>query len=224
MRFPRVIGHRGACGFAPENTLTSFRKAKDLGCTWVEFDVMLAACGEAIVIHDEKINRTTDGRGNVAELTFDEIKQFDAGSWFGKEFSGEHIPRFVDVIDCLAELNLHANVEIKPSKGKDVDTAEKIIEIIQNFWPKNLPQPLVSSFSAESMGKVFDSKLDVPLGVLFARWQKDWLARAKALNATTVHVKENLLTPQRVSEIKRENYFLLSYTVNYAERARELFG
>lgn len=91
---PKIIAHRGASAYKPENTIIAFQNAKELGATWVEFDVMLSADGEAITIHDVMLDRTTSGQGNVADHTYDEISQLDAGRWFAPEFAGEKSTNF----------------------------------------------------------------------------------------------------------------------------------
>lgn len=142
----KVIGHRGACGYAPENTLISMRKAHTLGIRWVEFDVMLTQDDEAIVIHDTTLNRTTDGRGNVHNITYAKIKTMDAGSWFAEEFAGAHVPTFKEVLEYLDKLKMSINVEIKPTRGREEATAKKAVKILERFWPCDAGRLLVSSF------------------------------------------------------------------------------
>src|SRR5207253_2254358 len=83
---PPVIGHRGAAACAPENTLAGLRKASELGCRWVEFDVRLTADGHLILLHDDRVERTTDGRGSAAALLLATLRRYDAGAWFGRRF------------------------------------------------------------------------------------------------------------------------------------------
>src|SRR5215471_14850334 len=86
---PYAVGHRGAMGHAPENTLASFRKGFELGAPLLELDVHLSADGHLVVIHDETVDRTTNGSGRVGDLSAADIRRLDAGSWFGSEFAGE---------------------------------------------------------------------------------------------------------------------------------------
>src|SRR3990167_8500261 len=90
----KVIGHRGAAGLAPENTLAAFQRAADLGCRCIEFDVMLSADGIPLVIHDTSLDRTTNGRGEVGFSTAEYIESLDAGRWFARRYTGEKIPRY----------------------------------------------------------------------------------------------------------------------------------
>src|SRR5919107_420246 len=89
IRFPRTIGHRGARGYAPENTLAGIRTAAEQGVCWVEVDVKLTRDGVPILMHDDTVDRTTDGRGNVASMDFADLRKLDAGKPFGPQFAGE---------------------------------------------------------------------------------------------------------------------------------------
>src|SRR5262245_50973415 len=122
---PLIIGHRGACGHAPENTLASLKKAHELGVLWVEFDVMLAGCGEPIIMHDTRLDRTTDQQGYVNEFTYQQIASFDAGGWFSEAYRGERVPTSKEFIHHLQQRQMSAVVEIKPYPGQEQLTAEK---------------------------------------------------------------------------------------------------
>ena len=89
IKLPRVIGHRGACEYAPENTLASMTRAHELGVEWVEFDVCLTKDGQAVILHDPTVNRTTNGRGAIDELTYQQVRTLDAGAWFSEEFASK---------------------------------------------------------------------------------------------------------------------------------------
>ena len=128
--FAPVIGHRGAAAAAPENTLASLRKAKELGASWVEFDVKLTRDGVPILMHDERLERTTNGRGEVAQATLAELQELDAGGWFGPAFRGERVPTFEAALGLCAELGLGINVEIKPCPGREAETARVAVETL----------------------------------------------------------------------------------------------
>src|SRR5687768_18367630 len=93
-----IIGHRGAMGYAPENTIVSFEEAIRRGADCVELDVQLSGDGEVVVMHDTSVDRTTDGHGLVRDLSWRKIKNCDAGVWFGPEYSGQYVPNLTDVI------------------------------------------------------------------------------------------------------------------------------
>src|SRR5581483_10629727 len=100
----------------PENTLASIRKAAALGARWVEFDVRLTREGDLVLMHDDDVKRTTNGRGRVLDLTLAELGALDAGVWFDAAFAGERVPRLAEAIALLAELALGANIEIKTGR------------------------------------------------------------------------------------------------------------
>ena len=93
------VAHRGATGYAPENTIAAFDLAFDMKADYIEIDVQRSEDGDLVVIHDTTVDRTTDGTGHVGELPFEELRSLDAGSWFGDEFVGESIPTFDEVLD-----------------------------------------------------------------------------------------------------------------------------
>lgn len=148
---PRVIAHRGLSGLYPENTLVAFRKAMELSVDMIELDVLLSRDDEVVVIHDDTLDRTTSGRGPVAERTLSELKQLDAGSWFASEFREERLPLLADVFDLVGDRSL-LNVEIKTeavtdrSEGGVVDRVLRLIRergfgervVISSFDPRAL--------------------------------------------------------------------------------------
>jgi glycerophosphoryl diester phosphodiesterase len=121
-----VIGHRGAAAYAPENTMASFKKAKELGADWFELDVRLSKDGEVVVIHDDTVDRTTNGHGKVRDLTLYELKQLDAGAWKGPEFAGERIPTLGQCLD-YAKFHIGVYVEIKDCD----DDSELLKQVLQ---------------------------------------------------------------------------------------------
>lgn len=221
---PPVIAHRGMSRFAPENTLAAFRKAKEFGINWVEFDVMLTADGEAVVIHDETLERTTNGKGQVISHPFSYIKTLDAGSWFDPQFKGEKIPTLREVIELLNELKLNANIEIKAQVGNEELTVRTVLGIIQQFWKNKHTQPLISSFSLTILKWVREYSPTVMMGFLMHEWNADWQPICDALLTASVNVNQEILTPENVELIKATNRKLLAYTVNEPNRAHELFA
>jgi glycerophosphoryl diester phosphodiesterase len=219
---PQVIGHRGAALSAPENTLGGFRIAKALGVEWVEFDVHLSGDGRAIVLHDDTIDRTTNGSGTASRMSFAALRAFDAGAWFSPTFAGERIPDFAEAVALLGELGLAANVEIKPARGQEAATAHAAVEVIHRCWPKHLPPPLISSFAPESLAVALAEAPELRRGHLFARLPKDWRQRAEALQCTTIHCSEKRLSHQEIVAVREAGYPLLAYTVNVPARAKRL--
>ena len=131
-RTTEVTAHRGASADYPENTMSAFIGAKELGADWIELDVHQTKDGEIIVIHDKNFKRTTGVDKNTWELTYDEVSQLDAGSYFGAEFQGERIPLLSEVIEFAKENNIRLNIELKPT-SHETDFEKHVIDIIMDY-------------------------------------------------------------------------------------------
>jgi glycerophosphoryl diester phosphodiesterase len=224
LAFPPVIGHRGAGGCAPENTLAGLRRAAALGCRWVEFDVRLTADGELVLLHDERLERTTDGRGKVHALPLSAIRRHDAGAWFDARFAGEPVPTLAEAMALLGELGLGANIELKAERRHAVGTGAAAADLLSGLWPAQLPPPLVSSFVAPALAAARDRAPQIARGLLVRGVPGSWRRRAETLGCSTINADHRLLRPAVVAEIRRAEYPVLAYTVNDAPRACELFS
>lgn len=221
---PNVIGHRGASGYAPENTKASFRKAKEFGATWVEFDAKLSKDGQAIVFHDDDLRRTTAHSGKVDDYDYHYLSKLDAGSWFSPRFHQETISSLESIVGLLGELHLFANIEIKPCPGTAEETTTTILATIQSCWPESLPFPLISSFDWSCLELIRAMHPDFNLGLLMHEWHPDWLEKAKGLESASIHVYHRILTPARIEMLLAENFHILAYTVNDPVRAKYLLS
>jgi glycerophosphoryl diester phosphodiesterase len=220
---PPVIGHRGVAGMAPENTLAALRRAHALGCRWVEFDVRLTGDGELILLHDDRLERTTNGCGIARALSLSAIRRFDAGSWFDPAFAGERVPTLAQAIAVLSELELGANVELKPNRGDAIETGTVAADAVTRLWPAHLPAPLISSFVPDAIEAVRQRAPAIARGLLLrSATGKRW-RRAEVLGCATVNVDHRRLHPAVVAEIRKAACSVLAYTVNDEMRARELF-
>jgi glycerophosphoryl diester phosphodiesterase len=220
---PPVIGHRGAAANAPENTLAGLRQAKALDCRWVEFDVRLTADGQPILLHDDRLQRTTDGRGKVSALSLAALRHHDAGGWFGPSFAGERVPTLQEAVMLLAELGLGANVELKATQRREAETGIVVAELLDRLWPHELPPPLISSFRRGALAAAQARAPRIARGMLFRAVPKNWRTVAESFGCTTIHADHQRLHPALVSEIGAAGYPLLAYTVNDPARAKTLF-
>jgi len=217
---PPVIGHRGASYYAPENTIAAFVKAKQLGINWVEFDVMLTACGEVVVIHDHTLERTTNVKGNVSDFTYEELKKLDAGSWFHPQFHQEKIPCLQDVLALLKQQRLSANIEIKAQIGKEDIIVKKVLDFIAN----ENSHILLSSFSLEVMRAIRKVSDKIQIGLLIDTWFPGWEKISDELNCVSIHLNQKLLDKENIARMKAMGKQVLAYTVNDVKRAKELFS
>ncbi len=223
-RIPRIICHRGASGYTPENTLVAMRKAAELGGRWVEFDAKLTHDNHVILFHDDDLDRTTDGRGKVAATDWGAIRRLDAGSWFGETFRGEPVPTLSQTIAELARLGLGANVEIKPCPGREEETGHMVAALLLEEWPDSLPAPLLSSFSAVSLAAARQVAANLPRAFLVSRIPADWRDRARDLGCVAIHTSHRHLTADLVADLKRAGLAVRVYTVNDRALGGTLFA
>jgi glycerophosphoryl diester phosphodiesterase len=218
----RVSGHRGAKARAPENTLAGLREARRLGCGWVEFDVMLSRDGVPVLIHDETVDRTTDGRGRVADLTLAELRSLDASAGFGASFGGERIPTLAEAIAACLDLGLAANVEIKPSSGHAAETGRVVARTLREAWPTAGPPVLLSSFERAALAAARDTAPAIPRGLLADSLPADWETAVQELRCATLHLDHTRATPAGLRDLVARGALVLLDTVNEPARAREL--
>ena len=221
---PKIIGHQGVAGQAPENTLAGFRAASLIGLTWVEFDVMLSGDGNLVLIHDETVNRTTNGKGKVAGLTLEELKKLDAGSRFNPRFRRQRIPTIYEATEALSGYDLNANIEIKPAKGNEGETGWALGRYLATEWPTSLMAPIISSFSAEALEAVAVEAPGFPRALIVERVPRDWRARTKRLGCSLLHCSQGHLRKGDAEKIRESGLHLVCYTVNNARKARNLWG
>jgi glycerophosphoryl diester phosphodiesterase len=221
---PLIIAHRGANVDAPENTLIAIELAAQQGATWIEVDLHLTADRKIIVIHDETLNRTTDGRGRVLDKCLAELQQLDAGSWFANEFVGERLPTLEQLIKVLDHFKLNVNLEIKADSGMEGETSDVTAKILQQHWPANKPLPLVSSFSILALETMQQVAPHLPRALLLEKWMTDSAALAKKLDCVSVNLSRRYVDAASIDSIKALNKKIMIYTVNQPTQARELFA
>ncbi|MBM7691568.1 glycerophosphoryl diester phosphodiesterase [Peribacillus deserti] len=215
------VAHRGASGYAPENTISAFDKAVDMKADYIEIDVQRSKDGELVIIHDNTVDRTTNGSGSVKNLTFEELRNLDAGSWKAEEFSGEKIPTFDEVLDryhgktgILIEMK---SPELYP--GIEEEVAGELIE-------RNLDKPqnekiIIQSFNFESMKKMNSLLPAVPIGVLTSS-KKDTTDQALkdfAAYADYVNPSYGIVTQDLVSKVHSLDMKISSWTVRSQQAA-----
>lgn len=222
LALPPVIGHRGAAGLAPENTLAGFRAAAAAGASWVEFDVKLTGDGTVVLMHDDCLDRTTDGRGPVGAAEFSTIAALDAGAWFGESFAGERVPSLEQAMIELARLGLGANIEIKPNPDQAEDTARAVVDLLVARWPDDLPAPLLSSFDRACLAVARDRAPALPRGYLAEALPLGWRRDTEALGCVSVNLGHRQLSARHVDEVLGAGLPLVIWTVNEPADAARL--
>lgn len=199
------IGHRGACGYEPENTLRSFRRALELKVDMIELDVHVCRTGEVVVIHDETVDRTTDGKGLVREKSLKELRSFNAGR-------NEKIPLLQEVFD-LVKSSAKVNVELK--SGGSANPVSDLIETYVRGEKWSYDDFLVSSSLQNELQDVNRLNPNLKTGVLVSKSPDRLLKFAKRINAYSVHPSLRVVGGEFVEKAHREGMKVFVWTVNH---------
>ena len=206
------IGHRGASGYEPENTLISFEKAIDLNADGIELDVHLSSDGHLVVIHDETIDRTTNGKGEVYTMTLQELKSFNAGK-------NQEIPTLIEVFE-LVNRRCFINIELK-----GIGTAKPLNDLINQYisdkkW--GISDFLISSFDWEMMEEMAFLNPKIRIGVLTEKSIEKALAFAKKIKAFSIHPDYELLSKENVALMHENGFGVFPWTVNSKEAIQKV--
>ena len=147
----QVLAHRGASAYAPENTLSAFRKATEQRSDWLELDVQQTRDGRLVVFHDLRVERTTNGSGALRDLTLEEVRKLDAGSWFGEDFAGEIVPTFEEVVAFAREAGVRIFPEVKDARFYP-GIEERLVATLRAYEYED--STIVQSFDPASLEKV----------------------------------------------------------------------
>lgn len=219
--YPHIVAHRGGGKLAPENTLAAIDTGARYGHTMIEFDAKLSRDEHIFLLHDDTLDRTSNGWGIAGELPWHQLAQLDVGGWFAKEFSNERLPLLEAVAARCRQHNLMANIEIKPTTGYEAQTGRVIALAARELWQGEIA-PLLSSFSFTALEAAMQAAPELPRGLLLDEWHDEWRTMTEALDCVSIHLNHRLLDAERTTEIKRAGLKILVYTVNQPERARTL--
>lgn len=201
------IAHRGAKAYEPENTLKAFQKALDLNSDGIELDVHLSSDGYLIVIHDETIDRTTNGKGLVNDFTLAELKSFLIDGKY-------QIPTLNEVFD-LVNKKCFINIELK-----GLGTPPKVVSLIEEYSSEKdwkYENFIISSFDWNMLTETSNLNPNIPIGVLTEKNIDTALAFAKKIKAKAIHPDFNLLNEENVHQIQEKGFLVLPWTVNSEE-------
>lgn len=222
IKLPSVIGHRGAAAYAPENTLESIRTAAEIGAKWVELDVKLTKDSVPIIFHDDTLERTTNGYGNVADTNYEDIKELEAGLWFSEGFTGVVIPTLEEAMEAILKADLGVNFEIKPCPGREVETSEVMLDVLASSWD-DFDRLLISSFQHVSLETALDMAPDIARGFLLDdEWPENWQELVDYLQVSTINFNGNNVNREQVEELVDTQKPIAAYTINELQRAKIL--
>src|SRR4051812_49435492 len=182
-----IVGHRGAMGYSPENTLGSFEEAVRRGADWIELDVQLSQDGELVVIHDTSVDRTTDGEGLIRDLPWRKIKTFDAGAWYGPDFAHQYVPSLGDVITRFRNKKttrgapLGILIELKTHKGSGGSLADRVVALLEQETFTD--RAIVISFDSVALQEVHAANKRILTGYLFNEEKDSPLELARDIGA-----------------------------------------
>lgn len=222
MKYPRIIAHRCGGALAPENTLAGLVLAARLGCGGVEFDAMLSADGLPFVIHDETLERTTNGSGPVREQPAEVLHRLDAGSHHHKAYAGEPLPSLQRALALCATLDLWANVEIKPAQGFDIATGRCVAQVVADSPAR--AKVLLSSFSEIALAGAREVAPDLPRALLVEAVPEDWAERMAQVGACALHFAAREATLDVMVALRAAQVPFACYTVNRRDDGNFLLG
>ncbi len=219
---PLIFAHRGASMHAPENTLSAFRLALEMGADGIELDITPSADGVPIVIHDPSLERTTDGTGDVRQLSAAEIQRYDAGVRFGSQFAGERVPTLQQVFEAFGDRTRY-NLDMKTFYPEDRPIVRTVLALIEQY--RLTPYVLISSFSLDTLRWFTEESRQIRLGVLISQHTphmmledgRRWRVRYEAL-----HPNHTLIDETAMRRARQQRKKMVVWTVNDAARKREL--
>lgn len=222
--YPRWIAHRGAGKLAPENTLAAFKLGASCGYRMFECDVKLSSDGVPFLLHDDTLERTTNGKGSAGLLRWQDLQQLDAGSWHSATYAGEPIPSLDTVAAYCTGNRFDLNIEIKPTSGTDARTGTVVAQHAARLWQHESRKPLLTSFKPDALQAALDAAPGLPRGLLLHELWTGWLETALMLECVAIICNHKLWDTSSVTQAKSAGFKTLSYTVNEAAEAERLLA
>ncbi|QUW22048.1 glycerophosphodiester phosphodiesterase [Sporosarcina sp. Marseille-Q4063] len=208
----KIYAHRGSSGTHPENTIAAFLDAAKLPIHGIELDVHMTKDGELVVIHDEKIDRTSNGKGFVQDMTLAELRNYDFGSWFSFKFKGELIPTLYEVLEIYLGTTHHLNIELKSDVINYPGMTEKVLDLVGNL---NLDtRVVISSFNLDAIRTVKELAPHIETGALFMKPLKNPLDYVRSIPADALHIKARAALRPSMRQVINEGVIVRVFTIN----------
>lgn len=223
----KIFAHRGIPTLAPENTMKAFQAVVDNGLNWIETDLSITKDEDVFIIHDDKLDRTTDQTGSIETVDTEVVAEADAGSWYSDKFTGEKIPTLDQLIEFLNQNKLNANIELKGVVGDDANyLADKLVLKFSKALRKldDDIELIISSFNPIMLEKMFKLNPELKYAVLFDHQAigEDWNLIMQACHAKIIHPDDRELTQERIKLMKQYHYQINVWTVDDKKRAQQL--
>ena len=220
--YPFWIAHRGAGKLAPENTLAAFRLGARHGYRMFECDAKLSADGVLFLLHDDTLDRTTNGRGIAGDQAWGALAQLDAGSWHSRAHAGEPIPTLENLARFCLRNGHCLDIEIKPTPGLGEKTGQAVATLAARLWAGAPVPPLLTSFKPASLAGAQQAAPQLPRGLLLDTLWDGWLDTARQLGCVAIVCNHALWDAATVGQVKSAGLRALSYTVNDEWAAQRL--
>lgn len=216
-----LIGHRGVAGKFPENTKVSVQAAIDLGLNWVEVDVQPTKDNVLVVCHDHTVNRCSNGKGRVDQMTLSELKALDFGRWFSDEFANESIMTLSELLELAAENDLNLNIEVKVDHHSANEVAQMVAQtLLDGPLPKE--RILLSSFSHDVIRALHKHCEGYRLGVLSEFFTRKDRLLLEEVDAYSCNLNINWVRSRQINKLQQAGYKVMCYTVNNPNKLKHL--
>jgi glycerophosphoryl diester phosphodiesterase len=222
--YPLWIAHRGAGKLSPENTLAAFKLGSTHGYRMFECDVKLSADGQLFLLHDDTLERTSNGQGVAGALPWEDLSQLDAGSWHSSTHAKEPLPLLADIAQFCKSNQFWLNIEIKPTQGQETLTGEQVALAAARLWADQPAEmaPLLTSFKPEALAAAQKTAPQLSRGLLLDTAWAGWQAVATELECQALVCNHRLWNPEMREEARKLGLRALAYTVNEPEDVQRL--
>ena len=231
IKLPPVIAHRGASAQTPENTMAAFQRAAHQGAAWIECDVQCSSDNVPVIIHDDNLDRTTNGSGLVSEHSWAQLQALDAGSWFDAAYKNELLVALPQLLDWAHQHGISLNLEIKATANHKatINTARICAPIIAKAIHKQ--DLIVSSFNTDALAVIKETAPTIPLGLLIdIENPQHWLQQQhsiqqqyESLGCISLHINRHACNPQVIHAANFAHQIAI-FTVNDSELAQKLYA
>jgi len=217
---PLVYAHRGASGYAPENTMAAFRMAVELGSDGIECDVQLTRDGKLVICHDETLERTTNGKGFIKDMNYEALRKLDAGGWFDSKFAGERVPQLSELLGLVKDTGLLLNIEIKSGIVQYPGIEGKVIAEVEAYGLAD--RVIISSFNHYAVKKCKEINPKIATGALYMEGLFEPWNYLRSLGCEGAHPFYPVLVPEISEGLKKQGYVINVFTVNDPKTAVQM--
>jgi glycerophosphoryl diester phosphodiesterase len=220
MNKPIIYAHRGASKYAPENTGAAFRKALEMKAGGIEIDVHMSKDGGIVICHDERVNRTSNGTGFIKDMTVEELKSLDFGSWFSEEFAGERMMMLEELLELLKDWEGILNIELKSGIILYKGLEEKVVSLLRRY--DRIDRTIISSFNHYSLRGIKELEPGLKTGILYSAGLYEPWEYAGKVGAEAVHPQFYSMVPAIIQGCRVHGIVMNPWTVDQPETIRQL--